>query len=60
MEPRDDRPVEEVREARRRVSERCGHDPARLVEYYMRLQERYKERLLEQASETKQRELGAA
>lgn len=46
MEPREDPVVEEVREPRRRASLACGHDPARLVEYYMRLQERYKDRLL--------------
>ena len=29
-----------IREARRRISEKCGHDPKRLVEYYIQLQER--------------------
>ena len=42
----EDPVVDEVREARHRVSQTCGHDPARLVEHYMKLQERYKERLL--------------
>jgi len=46
MEPLEDPVVEEVRAARRQVSAACGHDAARLVEYYMRLQERYRERLL--------------
>lgn len=46
MEPREDPVVEEMRESRRRVSQACGHDAARLVEHYMRLQERYKDRLL--------------
>lgn len=32
--------IDEVREARRRISARFDHDPARLVAYYMELQER--------------------
>jgi len=41
-----DSPFEAIREARRRISEQCGHDPKRLVEYYMKLQERHKDRLV--------------
>jgi hypothetical protein len=37
--------VDEVREARRRVSA-FDHDPARLVDHYIRLQEQYRDRLL--------------
>jgi len=45
--PTSDPAVDEVREARRRISERFDHDPARLVSYYMKLQrERYQDRLL--------------
>ena len=29
--------IERIREARRRISEQCGHDPKKLVEYYIRL-----------------------
>ena len=43
--------VDEVREARRRISEQVGHDPARLVEYYMRLQEQYRDRFLNPSAE---------
>jgi len=39
--------IDEIREVRHRVSEQCGHDPKRLVEYYIQLQEEYKDRLLE-------------
>ncbi len=46
MERREDPVLDEVREARRRTSEACGHDAARLVDYYMRLQEQYPTRLL--------------
>ena len=38
--------IEEVRAARHLISERCGHDPVQLVEYYMKLQERYRDRLV--------------
>lgn len=36
----------EVRAARHRISERCGHDAKRLVEYYLRVQEEYRDRLI--------------
>ena len=35
----DDPVISEVREARRRISERFGHDPQRLVAYYMQKQQ---------------------
>jgi hypothetical protein len=38
--------VDEIREVRHRISERFNHDPARLVAYYMELQEQYRERLV--------------
>ncbi len=45
--PRHDDPViDEVREARRRISARFGHDAARLVAHYIELQDRHRERLV--------------
>lgn len=38
--------IDEVREARHRISEQFGHDPALLVDHYMKLQEEYRDRLL--------------
>ena len=38
--------IEEIREVRRRISERFDHDPERLVAYYMERQERHLDRLL--------------
>ena len=36
-----------VREARHRISEKCGHDPKKLIEYYVALQEeQYGDRLV--------------
>jgi hypothetical protein len=44
MQP--DSPMVRVRKARCQISEECGHDPKRLVEYYMKLQERHADRLV--------------
>jgi hypothetical protein len=38
--------IDEVREVRHRISARFGHDPSRLVAYYMDLQKQYEDRLL--------------
>lgn len=38
--------IDEVREVRHRISARFGHDPARLVAYYIDLQKQYEDRLL--------------
>jgi hypothetical protein len=38
--------IDEVREVRHRISERVGHDPARLVAYYMELQKQLPSRLV--------------
>jgi hypothetical protein len=38
--------IDEVREVRRRISARVGHDPARLVAYYIELQKQYRGRLI--------------
>jgi hypothetical protein len=44
MEP--DSPLQRVRKARMAISAECDHDPKKLVEYYMKLQERHKDRLV--------------
>lgn len=36
----EDPGIEWIRRIRHRISEECGHDPHRLVEYYMQLEER--------------------
>jgi hypothetical protein len=38
--------IDEVREIRHRISARFGHDPSRLVAYYIDLQKQYQDRLL--------------
>ena len=38
--------IDEIREARHRISARFGHDPTRLVAFYMELQKQYEDRLV--------------
>lgn len=45
-----DRGIEAVRRAREDISREHGNDPRKLVEYYMALQARHKERLIDGAS----------
>jgi len=42
----EDPVIDEIREVRHQISERFGHDPSRLVAYYMELQKKYQERLV--------------
>lgn len=44
--PPRDPVIEEIREVRHQISARFGHDPERLYEHYLRLQEEYRDRLL--------------
>ena len=46
---RTDPVIETIREIRQRISARFGHDPARLVAYYMELQERHRDRLIDRS-----------
>lgn len=39
--------LEHIREIRHKISEEHGHDAKRLTEHYRRLEERYKDRVLE-------------
>ena len=39
--------IDEIREVRHRISERLSHDPAQLVAYYLELQEKYRDRLID-------------
>lgn len=44
---RSDPAIDEIREVRHRISARFDHDPERLVAYYIELQRRYQDRLIE-------------
>jgi len=43
---RSDPVIDEIRAVRHRISEEFGHDPKKLVEHYMKLQERHPDRLV--------------
>jgi hypothetical protein len=45
-DPAADPVIDEIREVRHSISARFGHDPSRLVAYYMELQKRYQDRLI--------------
>lgn len=61
MNPKPSDPVvEEIREIRRRISERFGHDPERLVAYYIKIQEQHRDRLLEPAEKSERTDESAA
>ena len=44
--------IDRVRAARHAISERCGHDPKKLVDYYLQRQETLRGRLVRPRSET--------
>ena len=50
----NDQPIDEIRELRRRISARFDNDPAPLVAFYIKLQEQYRDRLIDAAKETEQ------
>ena len=53
-EIRKDQPIDEIRELRHRISARFDHDPARLVAYYVKLQEQYRDRLVDAKKTTEE------
>lgn len=59
-EERSDPVIDEVREIRQKISARFGHDPARLVAYYMELQERHRDRLIDRSKPTARGDESAA
>jgi len=52
--------IDEIREVRHQISARVDHDPAKLVEYYMKLQEQYLDRLVGASKTSKRAEQSAA
>jgi hypothetical protein len=61
MNPNPSDPVnDEIREVRHRISEQFAHDPARLVAYYIELQERYRDRLIDTPKPAEDPDLSAA
>jgi hypothetical protein len=46
MRPEDDPTLERIRKVRHDISAEFYHDPQRLVEYYIQLQERHRDRFV--------------
>ena len=53
---RTDPVIAEIREVRHRISARFGHDPTRLVAFYMEMQKQYQDRLIETAKSSQDRD----
>jgi len=47
MSKNEDGSLAQIRRVRHEISEECGHDPNRLVDYYIALQNSHADRLLE-------------
>ena len=52
--------IDEIREVRHQISARVDHDPMRLVEYYMKFQERYRDRLVDTSKISERADQSAA
>lgn len=48
---RSDPTIDRIRQVRHEISERFGHDPARLVAHYMELDKKFADRLLKDENE---------
>ncbi len=48
---KEDPIIDELRRVRHRISEQFAHDPHKLVEHYIKLQERHKDRILAKVNE---------
>jgi glycyl-tRNA synthetase alpha subunit len=46
MDKNEQNSIAGVRAARRRISERYGHDPKKLIEHYIEMQKQFQERLV--------------
>lgn len=51
MKAKDDPTIKRIREARHQISEECGHDPQKIVNYYAKLQEKYPDRIISDSEE---------
>ena len=62
MQLKDDPTIAEIRATRHKISEEVGHDPQRLVEYYIELQKKEEEqrRQLKRAKEEQSIDPGKA
>ncbi len=47
---KNDPTITQIRKTRHQISERFNHDPKKMVEYYIELQKKYKDRLLDEST----------
>lgn len=59
MKDKDHPIIDRIRAARHRISARCGNDPEKLVDYYIELQERDRDRFVKATPERKRRKVAA-
>ena len=52
--------IDEIREVRHRISARFGHEPTRIVAFYMELQKQYEDRLIETITSPERSDQSAA
>lgn len=52
MSEHSDPTLDHIRRVRHEISAEFDHDPQKIVEYYMRLQERHRDRLVRPAQST--------
>ncbi len=45
--------IKRIRDSRRRISENFNHNPKKIIEYYIEIQKKHKERLLDNETEIK-------
>ena len=38
--------IKRIRDARHQISQECGHNPVKLIEYYMGFQEKFADRII--------------
>jgi hypothetical protein len=51
---KSDKTIEEIRRVRKEISAEFDHDPKKLIEHYIELQEQYKERLVKKQAAKKE------
>jgi len=47
--------IERIKQIRREISEQCGHDTRRLIEYYIKYQQKHTDRLIKKSAAEKVR-----
>ncbi len=54
---RTDPTVARIRKIRHEISEECGHDVRTMIEYYMKYQQKYADRLIRKSEKSDRKQL---